>query len=374
MTVSRITSIQVYPISFLLPKALTWGAGKSLSELNHLLVAVHAGDVVGYAEAVPRKSILGETSKTVLEYYRSIAKQLTFPLTKEHIDEFSNEIFENAGDWTAKAALNCAMYEALAQVEGKSLSELLGIPQKPTDVCMILPKLEEKEAFAEGIKGFIDKGITGFKVKLTGDQKRDVDIIEVLNEFPECLFYLDGNELYTLETARNLVDTIATISNVLYLEEPIPVDQTKARQHLVGYIQEKGYKLRIVGDDSCKTFIGIKEQIKLKTISMLNLKVPRTGITEGLRILNYCQEHKLPVMIGSHAAYIIAARHACLLVAHPAVTSKLNEVVYWVNVAEEDDIVERPRIDDGKVYSASTLTINFAKITEEPAIITIGGN
>ncbi|MDD9954121.1 MAG: hypothetical protein OXR66_07345 [Candidatus Woesearchaeota archaeon] len=320
-----------------LSRTLTWGAGQELHELNHVLITVGMGSATGYAEAVPRPMILNETVESVCAFIEEIAPHVPPELTRANIDAFSDELFATEGNLTAKASLNCALYELLAAVEGTTVPELLGMTPKPVRACYILGHATP-EALVEEIRTRCKEGVRGFKVKLTGDTEKDATILAVLREETDCTFYVDGNQLYSREQAAELLQQFP--QNVLYMEEPLPIADLEERKHLVAATQTP-----IIGDDSCTTFAHIKEQIKHKTISMVNLKVPRAGFTEGRKILNYCQEHNIPVMIGSHAGYQLAAYHAYILACHPAATSNLHELIYWLNVPEEN----RPELVDGTI-------------------------
>lgn len=358
----RITKFNLYCLNLPLRKKLVWGKKNKLSSLEHLLLEIESGDSRGYAEAVPRPTILGETKESIIKYYNKISLILNdFEISKRKIDLFFKKEFKTPQDLSAKAALNCALYEVLASKNNVSVEKLIGLPKKKIGVCYILSQPENTLQLASEIKKFIEEGIFGFKIKLTGDIKRDIEIIKIIKTFSKCSFYLDGNELYSFDEAKKIIDAMSAIPNILYAEELIDIKKTKERQYLIKHIKDNKYKLKIVGDDSCKNFNDIKKQIRLKTISMVNLKVPRTGITEGLRILDYCYERKMPVMIGSHASYLIGAYHSYILANHNAVKSKLNEMIYWINVPSENDIIkERPKIIKGKL-----LFSKFPKISEQ---------
>lgn len=347
----RITKFNLYCLNLPLRKKLVWGKKNKLTSLDHLLLEIQSGDFCGYAEAIPRPTILGETKESITKYYNKILPILNdFEISKRKIDLFFKKEFKTPQDLSAKAALNCALYEVLASKNGVSVEKLIGLPKKKVGVCYILSQPENALQLASEIKKFIEEGILGFKIKLTGDIKRDIAIIETIKQFSKCSFYLDGNELYSFDEAKKIIDAMSAMPNILYVEELISIKKTKERQYLIKHIKDNKYKLKIVGDDSCKNFNDIKKQIRLKTISMVNLKVPRTGITEGLRILDYCYERKMPVMIGSHASYIIGAYYSYILSNHKAVKSKLNELIYWLNVSPKYDIIlKKPQIINNKI-------------------------
>ncbi|TKJ17151.1 hypothetical protein CEE44_01285 [Candidatus Woesearchaeota archaeon B3_Woes] len=360
----KLDELNTYPFSLPIQNKLTWGIGKGLQSLDHVLVEVKAGGFVGYAEAVPRPSILHETQESVITYCKQITNKLIFDLTEENIDNFSDLEFSKNQNLAAKAAVNCALYDLLSKIKGISLNELIGLPNNKIDSCYVLPKPENDNEYIDQLEDKIAQGIFGFKIKLTGDISRDFHIFDILNKFTGCMFYLDGNEMYSLDNAVKLVDHVSSIPNILYLEEPIDVSNIKGRQKLMEYVKENQLYIEIVGDDSCKTFEDLKKQVDLTTISMVNIKVPRTGISEGLKILDYCKKIDLPVMIGSHAGYLIASYYSCLLANHEAVTSKLNEVIYWNNVSKENDFVERPKIKNNQVNFNNFPKIDMNKIAE----------
>jgi L-alanine-DL-glutamate epimerase-like enolase superfamily enzyme len=363
---SPITEINLYKIDLPLQKSLTWGKGKGLQSLKHVIVELVTKRGSAFAEAVPRPSILNETQETVIEYIKSIAERVRrMDLTRANIDALSNEMFETPNNFTAKAAINCALYEVLALTQGRALLDIIGYRNRTIGACYIVTQHRNQETLATDLQRLIARGITGFKIKLTGDYDVDLELARTTANFPQCNFYLDGNELYDFAHAQTLMDIIGPMNNVLYVEEPLPKEQTKDRQALMRYIQEHDYNVKVVGDDSCKTFTEIREQITAGTLSMVNLKVPRTGISEGLRIADHCQQHDVTVMIGSHAGYVIAAYHAWVIAQHPGVQCKLNEIIYWTNVPETADLITaRPQIQNGEVTFMGAPQIKRTKLPE----------
>lgn len=353
---NRISEFNLYFLDLPLVKKLKWGKKNELNSLAHLILELKIGNISVYAEAIPRPMILNETRDSMFVYYKKIINSLTFEITKSNIDTFSENQFKTNDNLLAKSALNCALYALLAKNKNISIEKILGLTKKQIGVCFIVPQSRNIVELVKLIKKLNKQNVYGFKIKLTGDLKKDFEVLDELKKLSlslsqsQDIFYLDGNEMYSLKQTLMLVDKVAKIPNILYLEEPIRVNQTKERQSLIRYINKMNYRLNIVGDDSCKNFESIKQQIQLETISMLNLKIPRVGISEGMKILDYCYNHKMPVMIGSHAAYMIGAYYSYILSNHKAVKSKLNEVVHWLNVEPKYDIIiKRPIIKKNKI-------------------------
>ncbi len=184
----RITGGQIYRLDLPLLNPLRWGKSHALTQLNHVLVELKGAEHSGFAEAVPRPMILDETQESVITFLHKTLPKADFELTRETIDSFSTKMFSEQGNLTAKAALNCAMYELLAAQEKRPLSRLLGLEEKGVQVCSIVTQHQDTEGFMKEITQGMDNGISGFKVKLTGRQERDTPILKAIATFTECRF------------------------------------------------------------------------------------------------------------------------------------------------------------------------------------------
>ena len=125
-----ISRIDAAPYNIPLKGALTWGSGHELRQLAHVLIRVELSDgAVGFAEAIPRPSIYGETQASILHI---IDEQLAPMLLGETIDSFADvaalaaraAIIKNNN--TARGALDMALHQALASSRGERLASLSG--------------------------------------------------------------------------------------------------------------------------------------------------------------------------------------------------------------------------------------------------------
>ena len=106
--------------------------------------------------------------------------------------------------------------------------------------------------------------------------------------------YIDGNQMYTYFGAKKVYD--ATRGELNYFEEPIDAHNERDRVRLAHAID-----IPITGDESNFTIGDIAHQIDIDALSILMIKIPRSGFTCGRKIASLCEAFQRPMMIGSQS-------------------------------------------------------------------------
>jgi L-Ala-D/L-Glu epimerase len=118
---------QIKPTIFRLPMhgELRWGKASTLAEARHVLVQVTLNDgSSGYAEAPPRPTIYGETVYSITSI---IEHELAPRVVGVPLAQVQWKLHEIKYNHTAKGAIDMALHDALAQAQGISLAEQLGV-------------------------------------------------------------------------------------------------------------------------------------------------------------------------------------------------------------------------------------------------------
>ena len=204
----KISRIEAIPYAIPYRKPLRFASGE-VTAAEHVLVRVHTDDgVVGTADAPPRPFTYGETQVSV----RSIVADHFGPqlvgvgILEREVARSRME--RTVGNPVAKAAIDMAVWDAIGQTLGASVSELLGGFCDRVRVSHMIgfAPAEEMVAEAERLRGTL--GISTFKVKVGRKPYRlDVDACRALREAlgPDVELYIDGNRGWTAsESARAL--------------------------------------------------------------------------------------------------------------------------------------------------------------------------
>lgn len=339
-----IDRIETFPFKLPMFGELKWGSHSGFSEARHVLVKVILkSGATGYAEALPRPTIYGETLTSIEAIINSelaprlIGRPVDF-------DQFSPLLDQIKNNQTARGALDMALHDAIAQAAGITLAEHLGCTQEKIRVSYILGVGKNDTMIAEAERVY-ELGVRVLKVKIGRDWAADVERLSLLRQIaPDLDLYVDANETMTAENAAGRLESLREMG-ILYCEEPLPVELVRERAAL----REAGH-LFLIGDDSCFSLPDLKRELALDTFDILNIKCARTGFTTSKKMAALARQNGKGIMIGSQASATLgAARHA-VFAARPEVNHP-SETTFFLKL--KSDIVNRPvPIRDGYIHIA----------------------
>ncbi|RME64442.1 MAG: enolase, partial [Caldilineae bacterium] len=349
---TRIEHIETIPFRLPLHEPLRWGAASVLEDVTHVLVRVVLNDgSEGWGEAPPRPTIYGETVHSITGV---VAQEFAPRLLGEMLDEATlpilyNRLTQIKNNHTARGALDMALHHALARSRGRSLTEHLGVVQNQVRVSYILG-LGDPEASLEEAQRVVDQGVRVLKVKVGRAWGEDMHRLRLLREHfgDQVALYADANETFTPQNARRRLEQLAEL-NVLYCEEPLPVELVLARAAL-----RKANVLPLIADDSAFGWRDLRRELSLDTFHILNIKTARTGFTESTRMLQQALVAGKGVMVGSQASAGWGTVQAALFsgkqgIDHPC------ELSFFLKLGA--DLLDRPLlIQDGCLDLASANT------------------
>ena len=162
----KITRVEAIPFAIPYVKPLRFASGE-VHVAEHVLVRVTTDEgVVGVAEAPPRPFTYGETQAGIIAVIDGIfAPQVTGLMLIER-EQIHSRLSRTVGNPTAKSALDMAIWDALGQTLGCSVTELLGGYTDRMQVSHMLGFDEPGAMVAEAERMRETYGITTFKVKV----------------------------------------------------------------------------------------------------------------------------------------------------------------------------------------------------------------
>lgn len=352
---SKIDKVTFYPFRIPIRGSLVWGEKSQLEELHHLLVEVTLSDgQVGRAEIPPRPTIYGETIATISAVITETAPRLT-GLEATDTGAVLAQIYREPYQFTARAGLEWAIFEALNP-------DLLSVwsAQDSALVSTILGIGTLEQVLAEAHLAW-QSGIQTFKVKVGRNFSADLETVRALRQaFPGARLYADANQTFTPESAPTQLEQLAQ-AGILYLEEPLPVQQVKARARL----RASGI-LPLIADDSVFTLADLERELELDTFDILNLKPARTGPAAAQKMLALAHQAGKGVMIGSQACSSFGAYRAAVLALAEPVTHPC-EIGFHLRA--ERRFFEFPSFREGRIWlqdltSARFLPDSFAALVD----------
>ena len=329
---------------------LKWGKASRLAEARHVLVEVTLSDgSQGVAEAPPRPTIYGETEYTITAI---IDRELAPRLVGRPVDAVGGVLAAVKNNHTAKGAIDMAVHDALAQSRGISLAEHLGCTQQRLPVSYILGIGDRDTVLAEAER-VVAAGVRVLKVKVGREWDEDLARIHDLYTMfkGKVKLYADANECLEPHEAARKLDYLRGLG-LAYCEEPLPVELIRERALL-----RAGAHLPLIADDSAFTERDLVREIEMDTFDILNIKTPRTGYTESLRMLARAQAAGKGIMIGSQAGSTIGVARAAIFAALPGIDHP-SELSFFLKLKQ--DIVARPlKLNDGFLALDDALAVRI---------------
>lgn len=329
---------------------LKWGKASRLAEARHVLVEVTLSDGSrGVAEAPPRPTIYGETEYTITAI---IDREIAPRLLGRPLDAVGSVLAAVKNNHTAKGAIDMAVHDALAQSRGISLAAHLGCTQERLPVSFILGIGERDTVLAEAER-VVAAGVRVLKVKVGREWDEDLARIHDLYTMfkGKVKLYADANECLEPHEAAHKLDYLRGLG-LAYCEEPLPVELIRERALL-----RAGAHLPLIADDSAFTERDLVREMELDTFDILNIKTPRTGYSESLRMLARAQAAGKGVMIGSQAGSTIGVARAAIFAALPGIDHP-SELSFFLKLKQ--DIVAQPlKLNDGFLSLDDALAVRI---------------
>jgi L-Ala-D/L-Glu epimerase len=241
--------------------------------------------IVGYGEGAP-VDYWGETDDSMLAFLEDEAPTLIGgdPYGREYI---GCRLAMRPGEQGAKQAIDAALHDWLGKRLGEPVWRLFGLsPTSPPTSYTI---------GIDSIEGTIDRtrrahGYQVLKVKVGGPD--DLARLQAVAENTSARIRIDGNEGWTLETARELMPVLVEMG-VEFVEQPFPradLDSFRA-------LRETGPRIPVVIDEGCGDLLDVARIAGYA--DGVNIKLAKSGgMREALRMIHAARALGLQVMLG----------------------------------------------------------------------------
>jgi L-Ala-D/L-Glu epimerase len=256
---------------------------RDVEEVVH--VELEHDGLVGYGEGAP-VDYWGETTESLLAFLEEEASALIGgdPFALEYIDQ---RLALRPGEQGAKQALDGALHDWVGKRLGQPVWRILGLaPTSPATSYTI---------GIDSVEGTVDRtrraeGYRFLKVKVGGPD--DLARLEAVRENSDACIRIDGNEGWTLETARELMPRLRELE-VEFVEQPFPVADVDSYRAL----RELPERIPVILDESVRDLADVGRAAGIA--DGINIKLAKSGgIREGLRMIHAARALDLQVMIG----------------------------------------------------------------------------
>ncbi len=211
----------------------------------------------------------------------------------------------------AKAAVEMAMWELAAQIEGVPLARLLGGTRDKIGTGISLGIQKDPQTIAEKAAKALAEGYQKIKMKIKPG--KDIDYVAAVREAlgPDAPLMVDANNAYTLADMDTLkqLDTFGLVM----IEQPLAWDDVVRHAAL-----QKELTTPICLDESITGIEKAEDMIDLGSGKIINIKPGRLGgFAPSIAVHDLCQKHRIPVWCGGMLESGVGRAHNVALASLP---------------------------------------------------------
>lgn len=268
------------------------------SYIEHILIRLTADGLVGWGECASPSDpfYCEETSETCWH----LLKDFLLPAVLGHpwssIDEVTARYRKVKRNNFAKAGLELACWDLLAQARGEALHQLLGGTRSEILSGVSLGIEQDIGALFALIDQFRAEGYRRIKLKIAPGQDRDV-LAQVRARYPDLPLMADANSAYTLADLPLLQALDAF--DLMMIEQPLAHDDIIDHAVLQGALRTP-----VCLDESIISAEDARKALDLGSCRIINIKPGRVGgLLEARRIHDLCHARGVPVWCGGMHEY-----------------------------------------------------------------------
>jgi O-succinylbenzoate synthase len=288
----RIDGVELRLVRLSLVEPFETSFGKIDSRLI-FLVSLTAGGLRGWGEVVAAEKPLYsyETVGTAFHVIKDFLAPALLSDSLTSINDLAQRFSRFRGHNMAKAGLELAFMDLLAQLNSQSLSAQIGGERKTIPVGVSLGIQPTITALLKRVDRYLGLGYQRIKLKIKPGWDLDV-VDEVRRTHPNILLSVDANSAYTLSDVNHLrrLDDY----DLLMIEQPLQNDDLIDHAKLQRLLQTS-----ICLDESIVGQRQANAALDLESCRIINIKIGRVGgYSEALAIHHLCAGRNIPVWCG----------------------------------------------------------------------------
>lgn len=341
----KITNVEAIP--FRIPLRPEVGIMKSVvftaTGADHVLVRVETGQgIAGHAEAFERIGIYGESQASIVAVIKKYLGPAIIGMDVCDVEKINEAIERYGANWTAKAAIDIAVHDALGQILGLPIYKMIGGYREPKAPIIGTLSITPPEETARKGKEMLDTyGVKGFKAKVGVDPKRDVAAMIALRNAvgPEPLIYVDANQGYAPDEAIRTIQRMEE-ADLAWVEEPVRQDDLAGKARVA-----KSINVPILLDESVWEPKDVMRNIRMDIGGVFSIKSMRSGIHRSRQIAAMAEAANIPCLTGTGRDTVlgaVASAHLICGLKNVYMGEILDHKLYEGTITKET-----PRIEDG---------------------------
>ncbi|MFK5882658.1 MAG: dipeptide epimerase [Sulfurospirillum sp.] len=270
---------------------------RSVSELEAIILTIETqSGLIGYGETAPTFAVTGDSKESIVKALHIIQKQIKGK-SIENFSELTDIVYNSIEkNFSAKSAVEIALYDLLAQSFKTPLYKLLGGSKKDFKTGITISLNDIDTMISDSIEAQ-NRGFKSLKIKLGDNHKEDIQrIICIKNALhAETLLKLDANQGWSKEECVEFLNSME--KNQIPIEM---IEQPVKKEDIEGliYIKERT-SIPILADESVFSPLDAINILEKKAVDFVNIKLDKCGgIKKALLIADICELYGVKCMIG----------------------------------------------------------------------------
>ncbi|MFF2754626.1 dipeptide epimerase [Psychrobacillus sp. NPDC058041] len=255
--------------------------------------------LIGYGEAPPTHVITGESMDSIRYAINEIIAPSLIGLNLLE----SERIFQKLNaclvrNTSAKAAVDMAIYDLLAQQSGLPLFQFLGGYKTTLETDFTVSVNEPKE-MADDAARYVNEGFNVLKVKVgIGSIKDDIARIHAIRERVgnKPKLRLDANQGWSAKEAVKAIRMMEDAGlEIEFVEQPVPAQDLEGLKKVTDCTDTL-----IMADESVFLVNDAKRVLEMRAADLINIKLMKSGgIYNAIKINTLAEANGVACMVGS---------------------------------------------------------------------------
>ncbi len=288
----RIERIELHHVEMPLVDPFETSFGRELDR-PCILVSVHAEGLTGWGECVASAGpwYSYETIETAWHVLRDFLIPVVLGQAATSPAETAARFSRVRGHPMARAGLENAVWDLLAQARGVSLVEMLGGRRQRVPVGVSVGIEPTLDALLDRVAQYVAQGYARVKLKIKPGW--DVAVVRAVRErWPDLALQVDANSAYTLADAPALCELDQF--DLLLIEQPLHHDDLVDHARLQARLRTP-----LCLDESIHSPEHARWALDIRACRIINVKVGRVGgLTAVQQIHDLCAARGAPLWCG----------------------------------------------------------------------------
>ncbi len=278
--------------------------------------ATDATGLTGYGESCPRHYVTGEDLDSVQAFFERhhrswLSIDWSVDRLRQWVADHATQIDSDPAAW---AGVELALLDLLAKHNEQDVEALLGLPSLRGEFrySAVLGD-SSSETFVAQFHHYRKLGFDDYKIKLSGDARRDRSKVAVLREHESIRVRADANNLW--DDPQRAIEHLQCLEYRFWaLEEALAAGDIAGLRQLATALDT-----RIVLDESALR----AEQLTPLAVDaerwLINLRISKMGgLLRSMAVADAALQHGIELIVGAHVGETSVLSRAALAVAHYA--------------------------------------------------------